>query len=173
MIKAEFVILVDAADKSIGKMEKYLAHRLNKKHRAFSIMLVDDQGRCILQRRAAGKYHSPNLWTNVCCGHPRPGEDTQSAASRRLQEEMGIQPPLHYLFSTSYAQQVELDMWENEYDHIFIGQYSSDVFHPNSSEISEIRKLSLSELEKEITDHPEHYTFWFRLIFPKLKSYLT
>ena len=33
----------------------------------------------MLQRRALDKYHSPGLWTNTCCSHPRESESNIEA----------------------------------------------------------------------------------------------
>lgn len=86
----EYLILVNDRDEKIGTMEKLEAHKEALLHRAFSIFIFNDQKQLLLQQRASGKYHSPNLWTNTCCGHPRDEngreEETESAARRRLQE---------------------------------------------------------------------------------------
>ena len=86
----EDVILVDAGDHEIGTEEKLKAHQRGHLHRAFSVIIWDGRGRLLLQRRQINKYHSGGLWTNSCCGHPRPGEQRAQAAMRRLGEEMGI-----------------------------------------------------------------------------------
>src|SRR5947209_8683844 len=86
----EEVILVDSGDNEIGVAEKLEAHRRGDLHRAFSVMVWDTRGRLLLQRRHIGKYHSGGLWTNSCCGHPRPGETPIEAAVRRLDEEMRV-----------------------------------------------------------------------------------
>ena len=80
----EEVILVDETDTPLGKMEKMEAHRKALLHRAFSVFIFNSKGEMFLQRRAAGKYHSPGLWTNACCSHPRPVVETLAAALRRL-----------------------------------------------------------------------------------------
>src|SRR4051794_16519236 len=98
----EEVILVSPTDRATGRAEKLAAHAEGKRHRAFSIFLVDRRGRILLQRRQRTKYHSAGLWANSCCGHPRPGERTLSAARRRLSEELGISPTLQLGFVTSY-----------------------------------------------------------------------
>ena len=86
----EKVILVDEEDNPIGLMEKLEAHQKALLHRAFSVFILNDKGEIMLQQRAANKYHSPNLWTNTCCSHPREGETTIEAGKRRLQEAMGL-----------------------------------------------------------------------------------
>ena len=96
------VILVDAGDRAIGTAPKLAAHREGLLHRAVSVQLRDHSGRLLLQKRHIGKYHSGGLWSNTCCSHPRPGEDTVAAAQRRLLEEMGIACSLTRLFTASY-----------------------------------------------------------------------
>jgi len=91
MDRRERVILVNEHDVVVGQAEKQAAHRAGALHRAFSVFVQDGAGRVLLQRRALSKYHSGGLWSNTCCGHPRPGEDTRAAAARRLREEMGLE----------------------------------------------------------------------------------
>lgn len=88
------VILVDKDDKPTGTMEKLEVHEKGLLHRAVTVYLFTPEGDLLLQRRAAHKYHCGGLWSNTCCGHPFPGETTQHAAERRLQEEMGIRMAL-------------------------------------------------------------------------------
>ncbi len=83
------VIVVDYKDNPMGEMNKSEAHASPNLHRAFSVFLHKD-GRVLLQKRAKDKYHCGGLWTNTCCSHPRPGEETLEAARRRLWEEMKI-----------------------------------------------------------------------------------
>ena len=96
----EQVILVDQNDSVIGTMEKMEAHQKGLLHRAFSVLLFNNDGKMLLQKRASHKYHSAGLWTNTCCSHPQPDERIEEAASRRLREEMGIvaQPAFAYKF---------------------------------------------------------------------------
>ncbi len=67
------LILVDLDDREIGRGEKMDVHRRGLLHRAFSVFLFSGD-RLLVQRRAAGKYHSAGLWANTCCSHPRPGQ---------------------------------------------------------------------------------------------------
>ena len=82
----EFVVLVDQDDQKLGLMEKQQAHVAGLLHRAFSVFVFNSKGELMIQQRAANKYHSPTLWTNTCCSHPRDNETYEQAAHRRLQE---------------------------------------------------------------------------------------
>src|ERR1051325_6835214 len=99
----EEVILVNANDEQIGTMEKMEAHAKAMLHRAFSVFVFNARGEMLLQQRALSKYHSGGLWSNACCSHPRPGEDTLRAAERRLQEELGFFTPLQKVFHFTYT----------------------------------------------------------------------
>lgn len=172
MTVEEFVILVDQQDNEIGQMEKQEAHLQNKKHRAFSVFLLDEQGNLILQQRADSKYHSPGLWTNACCGHPRPHESTIDAAKRRTFEELGIHIEIQEVFQLSYEEHLENGLWENEFDHIFIGKFSENIPNPNPDEVQDLKYISVEKVENELKENPQDYTFWFKLIFPRIKQML-
>jgi isopentenyl-diphosphate delta-isomerase len=158
---ADHVILVDADDRQVGTMGKLEAHQRGLRHRAISVIVRDAGNRLMLQRRAHGKYHSGGLWTNTCCSHPRPGEDTLDAAQRRLAEEMGFKCPLSFLFATHYRAQVSNDLIEDEVVHVFGGRFDGTP-NPDPSEVSEWRWVTPDEMVRDIEARPELYTVWFR-----------
>ena len=120
---SELMILVDEDDREIGIADKLETHRRGALHRAISVIVWDSAGRLLLQKRAAGKYHSGGSWTNACCGHPRPGEDVEAAALRRLEEEMGFTCPLESLGTIRYRAELDHGMIEHELVHMFRGLY--------------------------------------------------
>ncbi|MFT5141456.1 MAG: isopentenyl-diphosphate delta-isomerase [Rhodothermales bacterium] len=169
MNSVERVVLVDKDDVPVGEMEKMEAHRLGVLHRAISVFVFDRKGDMLLQRRAAVKYHSPGLWTNTCCSHPRPNEDVQDAASRRLGEEMGLACELHRRFSFTYRAEFEGGLIEHELDHVFVGR-SDDVPRPHPDEVSDWRYASVPQVRSEMELHPERFTPWFRICFERAVS---
>src|SRR6516164_10337979 len=114
------VILVNEQDEPIGTMGKMEAHKKALLHRAFSVFIFNSKGEMLLQQRARDKYHSGGLWTNACCSHPKPGEEVQLAASRRLNEELGFNTPLTKIFDFIYQSSFENGLTEFEFDHVFI-----------------------------------------------------
>ncbi|MEK7619489.1 MAG: isopentenyl-diphosphate Delta-isomerase, partial [Patescibacteria group bacterium] len=126
----ENCILVDETDHEIGTEEKMATHERGLLHRAFSVFVFNASGELLLQQRAFEKYHSAGLWTNTCCSHPRPGEETLAAAYRRLQEEMGFDCPLNEMFTFRYLAPFPNGLTENEVDHVFFGMYDGPV-NPN------------------------------------------
>lgn len=158
------VILVDSSDREIGVAEKIEAHRgEGLLHRAFSVFVFGEQGRLLLQRRAAEKYHFPLLWTNSCCGHPRPGEPTTSAAQRRLREEMGLNLEMQLRGKFQYrAHDPITGLCENELDHVFLATTTLD---PNGDprEVAEWKWEELDSIVKDLQAHAGRYTPWFPL----------
>lgn len=161
------VILVDKNDDAIGQISKFEAHSTGLLHRAFSIFVINSQGEILMQKRSLNKYHTPGLWSNTCCSHPKPGEKTIDAANRRLSEEMGLTVNLNFLFKFHYYAELDNKLTENEIDHIFIG-YSDELPNINQQEVMDFKFMSIHEISKELKNKPESYTIWCKLIFEKL-----
>jgi len=166
----ERVILVDEADRECGTMEKMAAHQAGELHRAFSVFIYDREGRWLLQKRASGKYHSGGLWSNTCCGHPRPGEDIRSAAQRRLLEEMGLVCKVEVGFQFLYRAELDHGLVEHELDHVFIG-FSDAIPVPDEDEVEAWRYLDHGSVEMELQASPMHFTAWFRLCFRNAREF--
>lgn len=163
----EEVILVDELDNAIGKMEKIEAHQKGILHRAFSVFIFNSNGEMLLQQRALNKYHSAGLWTNTCCSHPRPNEDTLAAANRRLKEEMGIntqlEPKTHFIYKTVF----DNNLTEHEFDHVFFGK-SDQMPDINPLEVESYAWLSTEKIAADIDQNPAKYTSWFKIAMKKL-----
>jgi isopentenyl-diphosphate delta-isomerase len=159
----EDVILVDDNDAPVGVAEKLQVHRTGQLHRAVSVFLFDANGSMWLQRRALHKYHTPGLWTNACCTHPRPGERTIDAATRRVREELGLEcPDLQPVFKLLYWVSLDKRMIEHEYDHVFSGPLDTRPI-PNPGEVAAVRCVPAAQLRREVQAHPEWFTPWFRI----------
>jgi isopentenyl-diphosphate delta-isomerase len=165
------VILVDENDTPIGSMEKMEAHQKGLLHRAFSIFIFNSRGEMLLQKRALHKYHSGGLWSNACCSHPAPGEETGIAAERRLKEELGISISVKKIFDFVYTAAFENHLTENEFDHVFIGKYDGGL-NSNHDEVEDHCFKTMEEIKIELTNDPSNYTAWFYIAFPKLEKWL-
>lgn len=89
-MEEEMCIGVTFDDKPLKPLSKKAAHLIKGKgpilHRAFSVFLFDEQGKMLLQKRAACKITFPSYWTNTCCSHPlfnarEMGEDVVAEAA--------------------------------------------------------------------------------------------
>jgi len=168
-MSAERVILVDAEDRELGTAEKLDAHVRGLLHRAVSVLLFDARGRTLLQRRAAGKYHSAGLWANACCSHPRPGEDAPVAARRRLVEELGIDVPLVHALTFTYRAPVGGGLIEHELDHVFTGRFQGEP-RPAPDEVEAWEWRDAARLPGEVSAEPERYAAWLPLVLARLAA---
>lgn len=166
----EMVVLVNEKDEPLGIMEKIEAHRKAALHRAFSVFIFNEKGEMLLQKRAAKKYHSGGLWTNACCSHPRPGEETVDAAQRRLFQEMGFTTSLKKIFDFIYKAEVDNGLTEFELDHVLAGEFNGAI-SPDPEEVSNFCYKSLQDIRQSLRSHPQKYTAWFQIAFPKMEEW--
>ena len=162
----EQVVLVDKNDRELGVAEKMKAHIEGQLHRAFSIFVFNSKKELLLQRRALSKYHCGGLWTNTCCSHPRFGESLKDAVKRRLKEEMGFVCDLKKHFSFMYKATLGKNLYEHEYDHVFVGNYDGNP-NLNLDEADEWKWITLEELKEDVIKNADKYTPWFRIILEK------
>ena len=160
----EQLILVDELNHAVGIGSKDTVHRKGLLHRAFSIFLADAKGQIVLQQRSLQKYHSGGLWANTCCGHPRPGERTLSAARRRLHEELGVTATLSFGFFSRYRADLDRGMQENEYVYVFFGRLRDEP-RPDPAEVAAVQSLSPDEIKRRIDKSPQSFTYWLRHYF--------
>nr|WP_180201856.1 isopentenyl-diphosphate Delta-isomerase [Pseudomonas sp. SbOxS1]NYU01101.1 isopentenyl-diphosphate Delta-isomerase [Pseudomonas sp. SbOxS1] len=160
------VILVDEDDRPVGEMEKLEAHEKGLLHRAVTVYVFNSRHELLLQQRAADKYHCGGLWSNTCCGHPYPGEDTLAAAQRRLEEEMGLSCRLHKGFKLKYRLVVNQGLVEHEYGHVFYA-ISDQLPVLNPHEAQAFCYASQRQTQARMLRDPEHFTPWFRHTFAR------
>ena len=162
------MILLNTEDRDIVTCEKMEAHHEGMLHRAFSVFVFDREGRMLLQQRAKHKYHSGGLWTNACCSHPQPVEETLLSAKRRLREELGFDTEIEKAFDFVYRAEFENGLIEHEFDHVFAGEYNGEIDF-NRDEVMDIAYKTVEQIHNQLRTEPEKYTPWFHLAFPKIE----
>ncbi len=163
------IILVNEDDQEIGTGEKMDVHRKGLLHRAFSVFVLNDNRELLLQRRAFHKYHSGGLWTNTCCSHPKPGVETELFIHKRIEEEMGFDCDIEYLFSFLYKKEFSNSLIEHELDYVYKGYYRNDPV-PSPDEVVEWKWMDLDLIREDLIRNPEIYTYWFITAFDKFYS---
>ncbi|MEH0007364.1 MAG: isopentenyl-diphosphate Delta-isomerase [Flavobacteriales bacterium] len=171
-MKRDKVLLVDASDRLLGEMDKWQAHRKGVLHRAFSVFISNDRDQLLLQQRAAGKYHSPLLWTNAACSHQQQGESNIEAGARRLHFEMGLRVRLTEAFHFIYKASLDRGLTEHEFDYVLVGKTNRDPVI-NTDEVNRFRWVSLPDVRAELAEKPQRFTPWFQLIFERFYRYAT
>jgi isopentenyl-diphosphate delta-isomerase len=169
--ETEALILVDSADREVGHMSKERCHQgRGILHRAFSLLIFNDAGELLLQQRSAQKRLWPLYWSNSCCSHPRRHESVDTAIVRRLQEELGIRCPLHFLFKFQYQAQFDADGAEHELCSVFVGRCTQRL-RVNQQEILNWRWVTQEALQAEMNSREaaSKFTPWFRLEWAQIQ----
>lgn len=175
--EAHLVDLVDQSGTSVGEATVGAAHTApGHLHRAFSVFLRDPaDGRVLLQQRAAVKTRFPLRWANTCCGHPRPGEDVEVAARRRLAEELGVEgvelTPVGV--HTYRAEDPATGRVEYEYDHVLLGDRPRGApTLPDPAEVAALRWVLLPALLAGLSAEPDDYAPWLFGVTSRLIEHL-
>lgn len=163
--ESHLVELVDSDGTAVGSCTVAEAHTApGRLHRAFSVMLLDDLGRVLVQQRAAVKTRFASRWANACCGHPAPGQTVFDAAAVRLAEEIGVRGvTLHQAGVHPYrAEDPGTGRVEHEYDHVLVGRVPVDPpLRLDPAEVAVVRWLTPGRLRTDLAEHPDRYAPWF------------
>ena len=164
MADQEILILVDDKDNEIGTDTRENCHSgKGKRHRAYTALLFHD-GRMLLQQRSRKKLLWPGAWDVSFTSHVYPGETYQQAAARRALQELkarvGELTDVHaFVYFAPQGGNAE-----NEFCRVLVGDFDGKIT-PNPEEMMSVRWAKLSEVEADVSAHPDAYTPWFRLSF--------
>lgn len=161
---AEEELIPTWVDGRLVPMGKMAVHRAGLRHKAVSVF-VTDGAHVLIQRRALSKYHTPGLWANTCCTHPRWDEDAAACAVRRLREELGI-TGLFPAFAdrVEYRADVGGGLTEHEVVDIFVADVTPAMtLVPNPDEVAEVAWVDMYDLSADTARNPGKYTPWLRI----------
>ena len=166
----DLLILVDSNDQEIGFLDKTRCHEdQGKLHRAFSIFLFNRSGEVLIQQRATSKPLWGDFWSNTCCSHPRAGESIDFAASRRIEEELGVQSDLKFVYKFEYQARFNTQLSENELCSVYFGRFDGAPA-PNPNEVQSWKWISKESLTKELRENTDLYTPWLKLEWSTLNQ---
>jgi len=164
----ESLILVDSDDRELGFLDKSACHNgAGLLHRAFSLFVFNERGELLIQQRAENKRLWPSFWSNSCCSHPRRGEPIETAVGRRLEQELGLNMRLRYLYKFEYSASFVDQGTEHELCSVYCGLTSSEPVI-NTAEIASWRWIEGEELTSQLDTEPERFTPWFKMEWERI-----
>lgn len=170
---ADQVVLLDSSGRPCGTADRTAVHTSETPyHLAFSSYLFDAAGRVLLTRRALTKATWPGVWTNSCCGHPRPGEPLREAVRRRVTEELGHPPESLRLALASFSYRAvdASGVAENELCPVWVGRFDPGRLAPDPAEVMDVAWVDWAALARVAADTPQLLSPWAVLQVPLLAS---
>lgn len=165
------VVLVDETGAALGAAPRTEVHTEETPlHLAFSTYLFNARGEVLITRRALSKKTWPGVWTNSCCGHPRPGEAIEDAARRRIREELGLTvgPVVPLLPDFRYRAVDASGIVENEICPVYAAFVTDADPEPDLDEVAEWAWVPWDRFTAAITSTPHVYSPWAALQVPQL-----
>jgi isopentenyl-diphosphate delta-isomerase len=172
---ADLVVLLDPDGRPAGAADRLAVHTAETPyHLAFSSYLFDGEGRVLLTRRALGKRTWAGVWTNGCCGHPRPGEEPRDAVVRRVGEELGAEPGGLRLVLDSFAYRAvdASGVVENELCPVWVATIDPALVSPDPEEVMDTAWVSWSSFVDAVAAVPQAFSPWAVLQVPLLDAAL-
>ena len=171
MVRDEVVLLADDGT-PVGTHDRIAVHTgTTPLHLAFSVHLFNRRGEVLISRRAVSKKTWPGVWTNSCCGHPRPGEPVEDAVRRRVREELGLEVTdvVAALPDFRYRAVDASGIVENEICPVFLGFVATDAVRLDADEVGDHAWVPWSDFVAAIRATPQVYSPWAVLQVPLLE----
>lgn len=155
---AEKIQIVDESDTPIKVATRDEAYANGWYYRLVRIILEDENGRLLLQKRSEQKKLYPGLWTDAASGHVDEGDTYETAAERELEEELGVNTELEWVgkFLVEHADGMK-DI--KQFNGVFRGKITADTpLTPQTDEVSDTRWMTVDELKQEILQYSDNFT---------------
>jgi len=141
----EMFVVVDEKDDVVGYKTRYECHHDKRLiHRIVGVVVFDQEGRILLQKRSMTKDLHPGMWGISSGGHVLQGETNDEAVRRELKEEVGIDIPIQ-LVKTFLVRASD----ETEYAHLYKGE-SEGPFSPDPQEVDSVQFFSRNDLSRAL-----------------------
>lgn len=168
------IAVVDGNNRFVRWEDRRTIHEQRLVHRSIHVIVVDGQGRVLVQQRHRDKQTYPQYWDMSCAGHveesdyPRGPDDELDAvyravALRELHEELGIVVADAELVALGRIAPVA----DVHYEHIALYRVRHDgPYTLQADEVEAIRMVTREELAALFADPAAHVTPALRYLAP-------
>lgn len=163
------VLAVDENNEVQGLVSREEAHTGDGvRHRAYTVVLRDPDGRILLARRSENKQLWPGYWDGTVASHQSKGTDLRDEATGRLREELGVRPNQYDDFNRledfeykAFYRDVGVE-WE--ICSLLTVELNDCSVDPNSREVSEVRWVNPgADFKERIEDYSLLVCPWFEI----------
>ena len=142
-------VLNDKGEKTGKVLNKERIHNEGLYHREVALILINDEGKLLLQKRASSKRIEPDVWA-WHGGHVKAGEECIEAIIRETKEELGIEIPKNKI---NFLLELKRDKMPNkQFTTVYysICNLPLKKFKIQKEELSEVKWFNYSEFKNMI-----------------------
>jgi len=166
----EILDVVDENDEVIDTISREDLIGRDVIHRAVAVLIVNSDGKVLIQKRSQGKTLNPGIWSQLA-GHVISEETYDLAAKRETAEELfcGVMPELKLeklfkILINSYVGRAFFTVFRCEYD----GHFTA-----NPEEVERIEFRPVNDILADIEANPKNYSHTIPIILKRYKEYLS
>ena len=154
----ERLTLVDENDQIISVGDRKEAWAKSYYTRNVRIILRDQNGRFLSQKRSMKKDTFPGMWTVAASGHVDEGETWDMTAHRETKEEIGISTDLKLIGGFTFKNDIA-DKKIRQIIRVYEGAINSSIrFDLEEDEVEDTRWYELNELKSFMSETPNQFT---------------
>ena len=158
-MKEELIDVLDENGIKTGQiMTRNEIHKQGLWHRAIVVAIINEKNEILLQQRSMEKEKNPGLWDISAAGHISCGQDSLSAATREINEEVSVNlgfnvevKEFRFMYSFRKQQVFKEDFIENQfYDFFVLRQQglNKESVKFQESEVQDIKFVTVTELNE-------------------------
>lgn len=154
--------LLDVLDENGIKTGEILSrdevHKRGLWHRIIVVAIVNEKNEILVQQRSKNKDKNPGKWDISVTGHLSAGQDSLTAATREISEEVSVSlgysvevKDFRFMFSYRKEEKVSDEHYDRQYYDFFIlrqNGLTADNLKFQSSEVQAIKFVNINELNE-------------------------
>ena len=155
----ELLDVLDRDGNKIGVEDRKIVHEKGLWHVHVGVWIMNKEGKLLFQKRSALKPRNPNKWTRTG-GHVDSGETPLIGIQREVEEEIGIKIPQEEFelidIRESGSKEIEHNFIYNYFAYV---NYKIEEYTIQKEEVSDLKYVSIEEMEQALRTNDENYTF--------------
>lgn len=154
------VVIVDRDDNPTGLAMLKDAKAQGLYYRVVAVVVMDERGRILLQKRSQNMEIDPGTWDISAGGHVDEGKTYHSAAIDELQEELGI--------AGAEPQEFGKEFLGDCFLMLYTAAVTADTkLEPGADEVSDIKWFAPEELESLLSENPQQCAEFLKEIYSR------
>ena len=161
----ELLDIVDEKNNITGKIvDREIVHKDGLWHREVGVIIINEKGELLLEKRSATKKQSPNKWA-ICAGHIESGDIPENAIVREIKEEIGIDvkfEDLQFLDVFKRNKKFENGQENNTFIYIYVYKTKNKIedYTIQIEELSEVKYFPKDKIENALKENNLDYAFY-------------